>query len=98
LNTSTGYYNGKVLTFTSGPLNGQRGTIMTYTVAGTVGTFTMTTPFIGAPAATDTFIVESVDTGRSQLDNVTRDNQPTIFLRLDDGIFLNDIPGNGVPG
>jgi len=34
------------------------------------------------------------DTGRSQFDNVTRDNTPTIFLRLDDGIFRFDVQGN----
>jgi len=40
------------------------------------------------------------DSGRSQFDNVTRDNTPTILLRLDDAILLNDLPGNaaGVPG
>ncbi|HUG70935.1 MAG TPA: dockerin type I domain-containing protein [Pirellulaceae bacterium] len=40
------------------------------------------------------------DTGRSQFDNVTRSTTPTIFLRLDDAIFLNDLPGNaaGVVG
>ena len=35
------------------------------------------------------------DTGRSQFDNVTNDNKPTIYLRLGDGVFLNDLPGNG---
>ncbi len=34
------------------------------------------------------------DTGRSEYDNVTRDNTPTIVLRLDDAIFLHDLPGN----
>lgn len=34
------------------------------------------------------------DTGRSQFDNITRDNTPTLFFRLDDGILLNDLPGN----
>ena len=42
------------------------------------------------------------DTGRSQFDNVTKVNNPTIFVRLDDAGFLHDIPGNqtngGVPG
>ncbi len=37
------------------------------------------------------------DSGRSQFDNVTKVNTPTIFLRLSDGIFLNDLPGNGAP-
>ena len=35
------------------------------------------------------------DTGRSQFDNVTADNTPTIFLRLSDAGLLNDLPGNG---
>ncbi len=34
------------------------------------------------------------DTGRSQFDNITYDDTPTLFFRLDDGIFLNDLPGN----
>jgi hypothetical protein len=34
------------------------------------------------------------DTGRSQFDDVTRDNTPTIFLRLDDGVFRFDLQGN----
>jgi len=37
------------------------------------------------------------DTGRSQYDNITYDDTPTLFFRLDDGIFLNDIPGNSGP-
>jgi hypothetical protein len=36
------------------------------------------------------------DTGRSQFDNVTRDNTPTLVFRLDDAIFLNDLPGNNI--
>ncbi|MFO0943474.1 MAG: dockerin type I domain-containing protein [Pirellulales bacterium] len=38
------------------------------------------------------------DTGRSQFDNVTRDNTPTLVFRLDDGILLNDLPGNAAAG
>ncbi|MCY2986578.1 MAG: dockerin type I domain-containing protein [Planctomycetota bacterium] len=34
------------------------------------------------------------DTGRSEFDNHTRDKTPTIYFRLDDGIFLHDLPGN----
>ena len=37
------------------------------------------------------------DTGRSQFDDVTRDNTPTILLRLDDSLLLHDLPGNPVP-
>ncbi|MBC8353053.1 MAG: hypothetical protein H8E66_13740, partial [Planctomycetes bacterium] len=34
------------------------------------------------------------DDGRTQTDNVTRDGTPTIFFRLDDGVFRFDVPGN----
>ncbi len=37
------------------------------------------------------------DTGRSQLDNITRNPTPTLIFRLDDGIFINDLPGNNSP-
>jgi FG-GAP-like repeat/Bacterial Ig-like domain len=37
------------------------------------------------------------DTGRSQFDNVTDINTPTIYIRLNDGNLLNDLPGNGTP-
>ena len=36
------------------------------------------------------------DTGRSQLDDNTFDNTPTMFLRYDDANFLFDLPGNQV--
>ena len=36
------------------------------------------------------------DTGRSRFDNITFDNTPTIIFRLDDAIFLQDLPGNAV--
>jgi Ca2+-binding RTX toxin-like protein len=38
------------------------------------------------------------DTGRSQFDNHTYDTTPTIIFRLDDGLLLNDLPGNNVAG
>jgi hypothetical protein len=38
------------------------------------------------------------DTGRSHFDNITCDATPTIRFRLDDGIFLNDLPGNATIG
>lgn len=41
---------------------------------------------------------DNSDTGRSQHDNITYDNTPTLFFRLDDGIFLHDAPGNAVNG
>jgi len=37
------------------------------------------------------------DTGRSRFDNITFDNTPTIAFRLDDAIFLQDLPGNSTP-
>lgn len=42
--------------------------------------------------------VTNSDTGRSQFDNVTADNTPTILLRLADATFLSDLPGNATPG
>ncbi len=51
------------------------------------------TPALGFdPPATNS------DTGRSQLDNITRDSTPTITFRLDDGIFRYDLPGIGGGG
>jgi hypothetical protein len=41
---------------------------------------------------------DNSDTGRSQFDNVTRDDTPTIWFRLDDAIFEHDLPGNPAPG
>jgi hypothetical protein len=41
-----------------------------------------------------THIVEMSDSGRTNWDNVTHDNTPTIYFRLDDAIFANDQPGN----
>jgi Ca2+-binding RTX toxin-like protein len=38
------------------------------------------------------------DTGRSRFDNVTRDATPTIVFRLEDALFLNDLPGNDAAG
>jgi Ca2+-binding RTX toxin-like protein len=92
-----GYYNGKFLTFTSGPLTGQRALITSYTAATRTFVFAAAW-FSAAPLVGASFLVESGDTGRSQFENTTRDNTPTIFLRLDDAIFLSDLPGNGAPG
>ncbi len=38
------------------------------------------------------------DSGRSQFDNITRVNRPTLIFRLDDAIFINDLPGNNAVG
>ena len=37
------------------------------------------------------------DSGRTQFDNVSFTNLPTIYLRLNDGTLLNDLPGNDTP-
>jgi hypothetical protein len=37
------------------------------------------------------------DSGRTQFDNTTFSNLPTIYLRLNDGTLLNDLPGNDTP-
>ena len=41
---------------------------------------------------------DTSDTGRSQFDNHTYDDTPTLYFRLDDGIFLHDLPGNPSDG
>lgn len=92
LSAVPGYYVGKFVYFLSGALNGQRAQVATYNGAG-VFTFAAGS-FTGAPAVGDQFQIESIDSGRSQFDNHTRDNTPTIFLRLDDASLLNDLPGN----
>ncbi|WP_425614911.1 dockerin type I domain-containing protein [Anatilimnocola sp. NA78] len=97
LSAVPGFYVGKFVYFLGTPgnpsdLNGQRAQVLTYNGA---GGFTFAAgSFTGAPAIGDLFQIESVDTGRSQFDNHTRDNTPTIFFRLDDAILLNDLPGN----
>ncbi|HUY90682.1 MAG TPA: DUF4214 domain-containing protein [Pirellulales bacterium] len=97
LSTVDNFYVGKYLEFTSGALIGQRQLVTAY--VGATHTFTFASPFSAAPAAGDTFQIESNDTGRSQFDNVTRDNTPTIYIRLDaantptDGLI--DLQGGG---
>ena len=88
LSSLDNFYNGLYLEFTSGALIGQRQLISGYTAA--THTFTFASPFSAAPSTTDTFQIESDDTGRSQLDNVTRDNLPTIYIRLDQANTPND--------
>src|SRR5262249_35559704 len=91
------FYNGKDIYFTSRPLNGQRGPVVDYVGATKTFTFAANT-FTQAPAVGDSFQIESFDTGRSQLDNITRDNTPIIRFRLDDDWLLQDVPGNPVGG
>ncbi|MEX2174318.1 MAG: dockerin type I domain-containing protein, partial [Pirellulaceae bacterium] len=99
LAAAAGFYDGKDIVFTGGPLNGIRGRVLssigaTFTFApGTFSALDVLPGLIGS-----SFQIESTDTGRSQFDNVTRDNTPTIFLRVADSRLLLDIPENGTSG
>ncbi|NLY02819.1 MAG: DUF4394 domain-containing protein, partial [Rhodopirellula sp.] len=95
LSTLNDFYNGKYIYFLSGPNAGLRAEIVDY--VGATQSFVVTAGTLAAaPTLGDSFLVESYDTGRSQLDDITRDETPLIYLRLDDGIFLHDLPGNPV--
>lgn len=96
LSAIPGYYIGKLVNFVSGNLAFTRALITAYDGN---GNFTLAAGSLpAAPALGSRFTVESVDTGRSHIDNVTRDTTPTLYLRLDDGFFLNDLPGNPAAG
>ena len=85
-------YVGKTIEFTSG-LNIGRTALVTAFNSGT-GQFDLGVGLVTAPATGDTFIVETTDTGRNQTDNTTRDNTPIITFRIEDDIYLFDLPGN----
>jgi Ca2+-binding RTX toxin-like protein len=85
-------YVGKTVEFTSGPNVGRSAAITAF--SSVTGQFTVGVGLIAPPTTGDTFIIETTDTGRSQLDNRTRDNTPIITFRLDDNIYRNDLPGN----
>lgn len=93
--TDDDFYNGKWIYFLTGDLRVRRGEVLDYN-AGTGRFIVDSTHFPpGTNVQTgDEFVVETHDTGRSQFDNVTRDETPVIRFRLDDGIFLHDLPGN----
>ncbi len=91
LSATDDFYNGKYLTFTSGPLTGRRAEIVDY--IGATRTFVVGPGFSASPGVGNSFEIESSDSGRSQFDNITRDATPTIFLRLDDDFLLNDLRG-----
>ncbi|MCO6458749.1 MAG: hypothetical protein J5I93_25865 [Pirellulaceae bacterium] len=97
------FYNGKYLYFISGQQAARRALITDYDYSFSMMTgeryqFTLDGGWLSAaPAIGDSFVIESHDTGRSQLDNVTRDDTPVIRFRLDDAIFLSDLPGNSDP-
>ncbi len=103
------FFTGKVVSFLFGTttvgLRGEEALVTAYNGATGVFTLSPATPLSVAPAAGDTFQVESVDTGRSNNDNITRDNTPTIFLRVPNVVnllgvaTLDDLPYNGTaPG
>jgi hypothetical protein len=90
------FYNGKYVYFVSGNLAGRRAEIADYVAV--PRTFTLVAGGVSlAPSAGSEFLVETHDTGRSQLDDVTRDETPVIRLRLDDANLLYDLPGNVYP-
>ncbi len=92
------FFNGKVVMFNFDTLTPglrlREATVLDY--VGATRTFILLPPLPAVPVAGNTFQVESIDTGRNNLDNTTRDNTPTIVFRLDDAFFLNDLPGNDV--
>ena len=83
------------------------GVSITYNGIGYTSTPTVTFTGGGGTAATATASLTDTgdlppgsrrpddDSGRSQFDNVTNVNKPTIYIRLADGVLLNDLPGNG---
>ena len=90
-------FAGKTVEFTTGANAGRRAFIQSMDPI--TGTFTLAplgNLLQAPPQAGDNFIVETTDTGRSQLDDVTRDNTPIITFRLDDDILLLDSGGNAV--
>ena len=97
LNATDDFYNGKYIYFTSGDQAGRRALITDYVAA--TRTFTLSAgDLAAAPGTGASFVVETHDTGRSQLDNITRDDTPVIRFRLDDATLIHDIQGNPVDG
>ena len=89
------FYNGKYVYFLTGNLAGRRAEIEDYTAA--TRTFTLVAGTVAeAPAAGSQVLIETHDTGRSQLEDTTRDDTPVIRFRLDDANLLYDLPGNTV--
>jgi hypothetical protein len=77
LSTADGAYNGKLLTFTGGALNGQSQTITSYT--GATQTFTFAVGFAAPPVNGDTFTIQPANPatasrfdGDASLSNVNR--------------------------
>lgn len=108
LSTVDNFYVGKYVTFTGAAavnsIVGERALVTAYTAATRTFTFAPGSFSVPIPVGA-TFTVESNDTGRSQLDNITRDTTPQIFLRVPNVInvgnvaTLDDVPYNGsAPG
>ena len=74
--------------------------INTYNI--TVDNYAPPTPtdieLLDNPVTFDPPLASNSDTGRSQLDNITRDNTPTLVFRVDDALLLQDLPGNSAAG
>jgi len=101
------FFNGKVVSFkfdtTTVGLRGEEAVVLDY--IGATRTFVLAFPLSVTPAAGNTFQIESVDTGRNSTDDITRDNSPTIILRVPNVVnnagaaALDDVPFNGAaPG
>ncbi|NLS94597.1 MAG: hypothetical protein GXX96_20775 [Planctomycetaceae bacterium] len=87
------FYNGKYVYFLTGNLAGKRALISNYVAA--TRQFSLMAGYVSeAPINGTEFVVETHDSGRSQLDDVTRDVTPVIRFRLDDANLLYDLPGN----
>ncbi len=74
--------------------------INTYNI--TVDNYAPPTPtnleLLDNPVTQDPPLASNSDTGRSQFDNITRDNTPTLVFRVDDALLLQDLPGNSAAG
>ena len=74
--------------------------INTYNI--TVDNYAPPTPtdleLLDNPVTLDPPLPSNSDTGRSQFDNITRDNTPTLVFRVDDALLLQDLPGNSTAG
>ena len=95
LNPTPGFYVGKVVHFMTG---GNAGLSLRLTAQAAGGVLSVATAGLRAPVlAGDGFRIEATDSGRSEYDNITRDNTPLLIFRLDDDLLQNDLPGNPAP-
>ncbi|MEI7701497.1 MAG: hypothetical protein WCK86_16990, partial [Planctomycetia bacterium] len=95
-NPTPGFYVGKDIQFLTG---NNAGLALRITAQAPGGVLSVATAGLRGPILiADGFQIESTDSGRSQNDNITRDNTPLIIFRLDDDLLQNDLPGNPGPG